>query len=134
VPGTGNPAAYDRYAYVLNDPIMMNDPSGHGPCYDTSDYCKNYYWNDYNRFALKQASSYLGGSPTHGNNNNSNPILADIASTRLHPAPVNYQTKYDEESFNDSGNQLLDKLIGIAPPSGSSAMDAVLVFVPAITF
>ena len=28
VPGAGNPAAYDRYAYVVNDPIMMNDPSG----------------------------------------------------------------------------------------------------------
>ena len=29
VPGAGNPAAYDRYAYVVNNPIKLNDPSGH---------------------------------------------------------------------------------------------------------
>lgn len=28
MPGAGNPSAYDRYAYVLNNPIKMNDPSG----------------------------------------------------------------------------------------------------------
>ena len=30
VPGAGNPGAYDRYAYVLNNPINLTDPFGHG--------------------------------------------------------------------------------------------------------
>ena len=34
VPGAGNPAAYDRYSYVLNNPILLNDPNGHNPCSD----------------------------------------------------------------------------------------------------
>ena len=38
VPGAGSPAAYDRYAYVLNDPIMMNDPSGNAHC-DENGFC-----------------------------------------------------------------------------------------------
>ena len=34
VPGAGNPAAYDRYAYVVNNPIGFSDPSGRTPCSD----------------------------------------------------------------------------------------------------
>ena len=30
VPGAGNPQAYDRYAYTLNNPLKYVDPSGHG--------------------------------------------------------------------------------------------------------
>jgi RHS repeat-associated protein len=29
VPSTGNPQAWDRYAYVDNNPVRYNDPSGH---------------------------------------------------------------------------------------------------------
>jgi RHS repeat-associated protein len=29
IPGAGNPQAWDRYAYVLNNPIRLVDPSGH---------------------------------------------------------------------------------------------------------
>ena len=29
VPGAGNSAAYDRYSYVFNNPILFIDPSGH---------------------------------------------------------------------------------------------------------
>jgi RHS repeat-associated protein len=32
VPGAGNPQAYDRYAYTLNNPLRYTDPSGHGAC------------------------------------------------------------------------------------------------------
>jgi len=39
VPGAGNPQAFNRYSYVLNNPLMYIDPSGHHPC--RSDYlCK----------------------------------------------------------------------------------------------
>ena len=29
IPGAGNPQAWDRYAYALNDPVRYSDPSGH---------------------------------------------------------------------------------------------------------
>jgi RHS repeat-associated protein len=32
IPEPGNPLAWDRYAYVKNNPINNNDPSGHKPC------------------------------------------------------------------------------------------------------
>ncbi len=32
VPEPGNPLAWDRYAYVLNNPVKYIDPSGHGAC------------------------------------------------------------------------------------------------------
>jgi RHS repeat-associated protein len=31
VPGAGNPMAWDRYAYSLNNPVVYADPSGHFP-------------------------------------------------------------------------------------------------------
>jgi RHS repeat-associated protein len=34
VPGTGNPQAWDRYAYVNNNPLRYIDPSGHVPLID----------------------------------------------------------------------------------------------------
>ncbi len=30
IPGAGNPMAWDRYAYTLNNPVKYTDPSGHG--------------------------------------------------------------------------------------------------------
>lgn len=32
IPGGLNPMAFDRYAYVLGNPIRFNDPTGHGAC------------------------------------------------------------------------------------------------------
>ncbi len=41
VPGAGNSQAYDRYAYVNNNPIINIDPSGHTVClfYDSNGKC-----------------------------------------------------------------------------------------------
>ncbi len=42
IPGAGNPAAWDRYAGMLNNPLRYRDPSGHatcdedGNCFDTN--------------------------------------------------------------------------------------------------
>jgi RHS repeat-associated protein len=33
VPGAGNPAAWNRYAYVMYNPVKLVDPSGHNPWY-----------------------------------------------------------------------------------------------------
>ncbi|MBI2912546.1 MAG: RHS repeat-associated core domain-containing protein [Chloroflexi bacterium] len=32
VPGAGNPQALNRYTYVLNNPLLYNDPTGYFPC------------------------------------------------------------------------------------------------------
>ncbi|MEO7838256.1 MAG: RHS repeat-associated core domain-containing protein [Anaerolineales bacterium] len=37
VPGAANPQAYNRYSYVLNNPIRFNDPTGHVACDDTDE-------------------------------------------------------------------------------------------------
>ncbi len=36
VPDVLNPQAYNRYAYVYNDPLSYTDPSGHGPFYQVN--------------------------------------------------------------------------------------------------
>lgn len=36
VPDVLNPQAYNRYAYVYNDPLTYTDPSGHGPFYQAN--------------------------------------------------------------------------------------------------
>jgi RHS repeat-associated protein len=40
VPGAGNPAAWNRYGYVLNNPLTYVDPSGHWPVGDDVDISK----------------------------------------------------------------------------------------------
>ncbi len=63
VPGAGNPAAYDRYAYVLNNPIMMNDPSGHCYNYSTPEAAAKCaaYW----KAKTKYAYGYILGTEFH---------------------------------------------------------------------
>jgi hypothetical protein len=34
IPGIGNPLAYDRYSYTLNNPLKYSDPTGHDPIVD----------------------------------------------------------------------------------------------------
>jgi RHS repeat-associated protein len=37
VPGAGNPQAFNRYSYVLGNPLKYIDPSGHGQCQTKED-------------------------------------------------------------------------------------------------
>jgi len=56
VPGAGNPQAYNRYSYVLNNPLMYIDPSGHKPC--LSDYlCKRHDEKVAQREAARKAKA-----------------------------------------------------------------------------
>jgi hypothetical protein len=49
IPGISNPQSYNRYSYVLNDPIFINDPSRFrcpgGGNQDSDGYCYNYQIN-----------------------------------------------------------------------------------------
>jgi RHS repeat-associated protein len=38
MPSAANPQSLNRYSYVLNDPINLNDPSGYKPCWATKRY------------------------------------------------------------------------------------------------
>jgi RHS repeat-associated protein len=38
MPGASNPQSFNRYSYVLNNPINLNDPSGYKPCWATKNY------------------------------------------------------------------------------------------------
>ena len=48
IPGAGSPQAWDRYAYVFNNPLKYTDPSGHNPrCGPDGVYCDDNQWNDF---------------------------------------------------------------------------------------
>ncbi len=53
IPGAGNSKPYDRYSYVLNNPINFNDPSGHCYNYSTPEAAArcNAYWEAYTTYA-----------------------------------------------------------------------------------
>jgi RHS repeat-associated protein len=51
VPNPGDAKAYDRYSYVINNPINMNDPSGH--CYNSSNSFCNTYWQSFTFYAYQ---------------------------------------------------------------------------------
>jgi RHS repeat-associated protein len=68
VPEPGSVIGYNRYAYVNNNPVIYNDPSGH--CYnmvngELSEKCKK-RWKDYNEKIVQPPSvdwSGIGGYP-----------------------------------------------------------------------
>ena len=45
VPGAGNPLAWDRYAYTLNNPVRYTDPSGYMVACDRDDWACQYHWD-----------------------------------------------------------------------------------------
>jgi hypothetical protein len=57
VPGAGNPAAWDRYGYVLNNPMTYVDPSGHWPVGDDVD-IDNYSQSDVDYWISKIHSDF----------------------------------------------------------------------------
>ncbi len=62
VPGAGNPQAFNRYSYALNNPVRYTDPSGYKICDDVDAYgrCITYDYGD-------DGSSTSSGSTWSGN-------------------------------------------------------------------
>ncbi len=67
VPGAGNPQAFNRFAYVFNNPLAFADPSGHDP-FNTVEwrawcrsYCANGEASDQSRQLYLYSLSYKGG-------------------------------------------------------------------------
>lgn len=52
IPDPNNPLDYDRYAYVRNNPVNFNDPSGHAPCYESTAKCQD-YWTAFYKYQIK---------------------------------------------------------------------------------
>jgi RHS repeat-associated protein len=73
VPGAGNPMAWDRYAYVLNNPIRLVDPSGHDPIH------RPMVDNEYS----PRSPAYKPG-PSH----RADSLSTGSGVTRTNPAPI----------------------------------------------
>jgi hypothetical protein len=61
VPGPGNPQAWDRYAYCLNNPIRLVDPSGHRSEKYYFDGDADWTWSDKWGITLTGDWTYEGG-------------------------------------------------------------------------
>ncbi|MBS3950325.1 MAG: hypothetical protein KGZ53_06660 [Peptococcaceae bacterium] len=73
VPGAGNPLAWDRYAYTLNNPVRYTDPSGHSPrCGPDGIWCSNDFevahrisfggtWSEKNKAKVRVAVELVAG-------------------------------------------------------------------------
>lgn len=81
VPRAGNTKAYDRYAYVMNNPINLTDPFGHegcrrnlGPGHFSEMDCPADAWSFDGNAAPGEVNMYQssGGQTTSGNNSTQN--------------------------------------------------------------
>ena len=43
IPNPANPQTWNRYSYVLNNPIRYSDPSGHVEVEDSDGSCQDYH-------------------------------------------------------------------------------------------
>ncbi len=65
VPEPGSIQSYDRYAYVINNPIKYNDPSGHCYNYSTPEAAArcNAYWASYSQTAKTNPAKLANSVP-----------------------------------------------------------------------
>ena len=70
VPDPANPQDYDRYAYVRNNPVNHNDPTGHETCgwRGSSDGVSYVCWNDFEQYVefVKTGKRWEGNAAVDG--------------------------------------------------------------------
>jgi hypothetical protein len=78
IPDASNPQSFNRYSYVLNNPIRYNDPTGHKcvgngeECLDNDGKPINGGGDDVNSGNLELDDNENGGNEDNGGNNHSN--------------------------------------------------------------
>jgi RHS repeat-associated protein len=100
VPGAGNPAAWNRYAYVMYNPLKYTDPSGHR---NEGVWCMNHP-DDPGCQGNGKAGGGTGGSNDPITTFQFDPVLLQGGPGAV---PINYSTQI-EEDYDDVG------LIGVS--------------------
>ncbi len=57
VPSVENPQAFNRYSYVMNSPVNLNDPTGHWSCHSDSNYRCRIRYRKYLNAGLEACTS-----------------------------------------------------------------------------
>src|SRR6266540_7402229 len=88
LPGAGNPQAWDRYAYSLNNALKYVDPSGHDPWWsDNNFYFANVLYAGVDTYNLSLGKPYV---PAQGGGNYLNTYtVAGISTQNTNPKTLN---------------------------------------------
>ena len=100
IPGPSNPQAFNRYSYVLNNPLLYTDPSGHGNFFEDAYHGAIRTWHDFERsrfgqVALQSAATIVGA------------VYGGAPGAALAAASVNYAYTEDMTSSLKAGGMTL---------------------------
>ncbi len=123
IPDLSNPQSYNRYSYVMNDPLRYNDPSGH---YGVSD-----WWND-----TKAGAGIVGGWASSTAQSAGQGIgHFFMGNTSVHADPNSYQALnggvFGPELTDANGNKLGNPATAVVKAGGGALLQAGMMLTPA---